>query len=115
MGALLGIAVASGVICHWLFKRWVSASVIAALTSAFLTIVLLFRPRTFQEWTLFFGITAANALIIALGVGIPFKRRRSANQSRPSAEALVGPTSRLQVLGWLLIGIAMTYIFLRAP
>ena len=73
------VALLIGATCHVVVKRYWLATSIAALIGAVLGFAAfeIWRSPTYSTMALMFAFLAIDAFILAAGVGIPFRRRRS--------------------------------------
>ena len=119
LGTLLALAAVSAVAWHLVVKRWIIASLGSALTVGALAAALLESPWRYlsSEGLLAFFFLSLNAFIIAMGVGIPFNRRRNPIASEFASPLNPDPSLRLSgrdTIIALTVGAAITYwIFVR--
>jgi hypothetical protein len=83
-GVFFGVTVAIALIWHRFMKRYIPAAFGAGLTVGAIVLVSLhwLAGVSISEGVLLLAIAMCNSTVVALGVGIPFNRRRNPLQRR---------------------------------
>jgi hypothetical protein len=106
---ILGVASASAVVWHSLLRRWIPASTASGFTTALVAYGAFHKPTPFVAQTLYVAMVLVIAWVIALGVGIPFNRRRG--------RSLPGNISRrlnwIEIIAGLVPAAVLTYLLFR--